>query len=377
MKPSTCLIVLFCLIFSPALLAQYQTLVHDGMNRQYLYHEPVNLPAGAPLVFVLHGFTGDADDIRNYSGMNQVANNYGFAVCYPRGSTDQSGNRFFNVGYDFHGNETVDDIDYLVQLASFLQNTHSLDPQRTFVTGFSNGGDMSYYLGCEASSTFKAIAPVAGMQLDHITTNCSANTAVPVFEIHGTADNVTLYYGDPNNNDGWGAYPSLPNTISWWSSFNACTNIQTGALPDIDPNDGSFVEFEKHTGGVNGNQVWLYTVVGGGHDWPGTWGNMDINTSEEIWWFFNQVGNANGAHESSLAPSLSAYPNPVQHAVTLSVPANLIGDAYELLDMTGRSVKKAQFTQVNERLDLSDLATGVYTLQVVNDPENSLKLVKR
>ena len=36
-------------------------------------------------------------------------------------------------------------------------------------------------------------------------------------------------------------------------------------------------------------QVWLYTVNGGGHDWPGAYGNMDINSSEEAWLFFQDL----------------------------------------------------------------------------------------
>mgnify|MGYP003318786819 CR=1 FL=1 len=36
------------------------------------------------------------------------------------------------------------------------------------------------------------------------------------------------------------------------------------------------------------NEVWLYTVYGGGHTWPGAWGNMDISASEEIWSFFKK-----------------------------------------------------------------------------------------
>ena len=29
-------------------------------------------------------------------------------------------------------------------------------------------------------------------------------------------------------------------------------------------------------------------VIGGDHDWPGTFGNMDINASEEIWYFVSK-----------------------------------------------------------------------------------------
>jgi polyhydroxybutyrate depolymerase len=33
----------------------------------------------------------------------------------------------------------------------------------------------------------------------------------------------------------------------------------------------------------------FYNVINGGHDWPGEWGNMDINVSKEIWSFFEKV----------------------------------------------------------------------------------------
>ena len=42
---------------------------------------------------------------------------------------------------------------------------------------------------------------------------------------------------------------------------------------------------EKYLNGINNNEVWYYEVVGGGHDWPGASGNMDINASEEVWNF--------------------------------------------------------------------------------------------
>ena len=122
-------IVFFCSIFSAK--AQYVDFDHDGITRQYIYYEPSVLNDQMPLVFVMHGFTDDASSIRNYSKMNQFANQYGFAVCYPRGTLDSSGDRFWNVGYAFHENETVDDVGFLTELAEFLQVSNIVIP-RTF-----------------------------------------------------------------------------------------------------------------------------------------------------------------------------------------------------------------------------------------------------
>jgi polyhydroxybutyrate depolymerase len=276
------------IVVTGSLMAQYQEFKHNDETRQYIYYSPSSLKMGAPLVFVLHGYTGDAMTIQDYSGMNAVADKYGFAVCYPRGTVDHRGNRFWNVGYDFHPNVTIDDVDFLVELAGYIQNKHSLSPQNTFVTGMSNGGEMSYLLACQASSTFKAAAPVAGMMLQSFFEKCDSNNPVPVFEIHGTSDSVNRFGGDIEGKDGWGAYPDIPYTINYWVESNECTSVQIDTLQNINILDSSFVISEKHLNGIKGNQVWLYKIINGAHDWPGSSGNMDIHASEEIWMFFTQ-----------------------------------------------------------------------------------------
>jgi polyhydroxybutyrate depolymerase len=261
----------------------------DGLEREYLLHIPNNIVNNAPLVFVLHGYTGSAQGIMDYSGMNEVADENGFVVCYPQGTTDQFDNSFFNVGYEFQNNPTVDDVGFIVALAEYLQDTHQLSTTNTFSTGMSNGGDMSYMLACEASSTFKAIAPVAGMIMENIYESCNPENPVPVFETHGTEDDVTLYEGDPFNDDGWGVYLGIPSTIDFFVTQNNLTDMIFSELPDINPNDGSTIESYIYASPNSNNEVWLYKVIGGGHDWPGAWGNMDVNISEEIWKFFNAM----------------------------------------------------------------------------------------
>ena len=282
----------FMTLFTIEIKAQYTDFEHDGLTRQYIYYEPENLNQQMPLVIVMHGYTGDANSIKNYSEMNDFADQYGFAVCYPRGTVDGGGNRFWNVGYAFHQNETVDDVGYLTELTQYLQQTNGLNPDYTFATGMSNGGEMCYMLACQAYDTFKAVAPVAGMILQDILDDCDAAPAIPVFEIHGSQDGVTPLAGDPDNNDGWGSYPSIADTIDYFVEKNGCTTLVEGSVPNTDTSDGSFIVSEKYINGVNQNEVWYYKVVGGGHDWPGSGGNMDIEAGEQAWLFFqNYIDN--------------------------------------------------------------------------------------
>jgi polyhydroxybutyrate depolymerase len=265
-----------------------QTFEHGGLERKYFLHWPDDLPQGAPLVFVMHGYTGSASGIKDYSGMDEVADANGFAVCYPKGTSDQWDNNFFNVGYEFHSEQTVDDLAFVQDLAAELGAVYGLSETNVFATGMSNGGDMSYYLACEASETIKAVAPIAGTMMEHIYNSCAPERPMPIFEVHGTEDDVTYWEGDLADVDGWGAYMDIPTIIDFWADVNGLDQFESTELPDTDTSDGSEVVFDRHWGDSTSNEVWLYRVEGGGHDWPGPWGNGDINTSEEVWRFFSQ-----------------------------------------------------------------------------------------
>ena len=273
---------------SAVLAAQYS----DGkLLRDYLYYHPGSAPDNCPLVFVYHGYTGDALGIMQYSGFNALADANGFAVCYPQGSFDSGGEAFWNVGYAFHQNESVDDINFTLGLRDLLVEENGLDSDRVFATGFSNGADFSYLLACEASADFRAVAPIAGILMEDIRTECAPSNMVPILEIHGTTDDVSLYEGDMQNVDGWGAYPSTPDAMAFFVDMFGIALQETGSFPDTNPGDNSTVDYQKWGADGSCAQVWLYTVNGGGHSWPGVWGNQDINASQEAWDFFVQSCN--------------------------------------------------------------------------------------
>jgi polyhydroxybutyrate depolymerase len=107
--------------------------------------------------------------------------------------------------------------------------------------------------------------------------------------INGTEDKITWWYGDLNDMQHYGAYFPVLTTFGFFVRKNKCTNLLTDTLPGTNTRDGSYIITNKYTGGINGNQVWLWTVVKGGHDWIGKGGNLDFNASEEIWNFFKLI----------------------------------------------------------------------------------------
>ena len=248
------------------------TFNHEGFERQYYIYRPESLQDSSPLVFVLHGFTGTALGISGYSGMNDLADEYGFAVCYPQGISDQNGNNFWNVGYNFHQGQTVNDVSFITDLAEHLQNEYGYDSNNTFVAGMSNGAEMSYKLACETSGIFKAIAPVAGTMFGPSWNSCTPDPT-PVLEIHGRNDNVTLWDGDPDDSY-WGPYPGTEDVISYWIEQNNCISNENTLLGDMGTIKHRYFDC------INDVEVWLYEVVDGGHDWP-------AYSSQEIWSFFS------------------------------------------------------------------------------------------
>ena len=274
--------------------------------RSYFLHVPKQLTQPAPLVIVMHGYMGSADSIMSYSGMNEVADDEGFVVVYPQGTVDQKGNAFFNVGYEFHSGSSVDDLQFIRDLVAHLQGELALNPDKVFATGMSNGADMSYLLACQASDLIRAAAPIAGIMMKETFETCSPSRPLPIFEVHGTKDEVSLFTGDMENSGGWGAYVDLPATIALWVALNELTLTQSSKLPNTAVNDGSHIVFDRYWSESNDNEVWFYKVVDGGHHWPGVqldwwrnplawWyfrnANQDVGTSRVVWSFFKTMSD--------------------------------------------------------------------------------------
>ena len=259
---------------------------HNGVNRLYTLYKPDNLKEKAPLVFVLHGYTSNSTNIMNYSKMNEIADQNGFMVCYPQGTTNiYTGQTHWNA--NLKEMSSVTDSEFLTDLAKKLQAEFNLSEKNTFACGMSNGGFMSYTLGCERSDTFKAIASITGTMSGYDWNNCNPNK-VPVLQISGTNDMVVPMDGSMSLAGGWGGAPKIQDIMNYWGDINECTQTQTQNLPDSNKTDNSYVSIEKKVDCFNNHQVWFYTVYGGAHTWPGAWGNMDINASEEIWDFFSR-----------------------------------------------------------------------------------------
>lgn len=193
------IILLAMLMFSaqPARADYSVALEWGGQSRPFIVH----LPAGAakenlPVVLVLHGGGGNAGNMRQMTGMNDVADKHGFIAVYPEGYGSPVMNRIrtWNAGICCGPakKKASDDVGYLGAVIDALIAQYKIDARRVYATGHSNGGMMSYRLACEMSDRIAAIAPNAGQWP---VSRCKAKRPVPVLHIHGTQDPCSLYDG--------------------------------------------------------------------------------------------------------------------------------------------------------------------------------------
>ena len=270
--------------FLPAMAGKYIDVSHDinGHNRTGVLYLPDNIKENAPLVVVVHGYGGKANP-KDFD-IDPVADKNGFAVLYPQGLKDPSGKTGFYVGYPSQKGMNIDDVDEICKFTSFIQKEYELSKRNTFMTGMSNGGDLCYLAALSGQKTFAALASVAGLTFTWMTEIDKTPVAVPFLEIHGTEDRVSEWGGDLKNAGGWGAYISVPLAVNYWVAMNRCKEVVSDTIPSKDPASKHYVVRHFFKGGKNGNEVWLYKVVGAPHCWH----NGDINTGEEIWKFFSK-----------------------------------------------------------------------------------------
>ena len=251
------------------------TYLYNGVERSYYYYEPDTMIGQRPLILLLHGYGGSATDY--CPKMVQTALDNGFAICVPQGAKDPEGEPSWNVGYPFQQGWEMDDVDFLCELASSLAVEHNLNSNDIFVTGMSNGGEMSYLLAHQKPDFFAAFAPIAGLTMQWMKDSLTINKAVSLMEVHGTSDTVSMWEGDPENTGGWGAYLSVPEAVRRFADKAACKEEKVRELQDS-------ILLHEFINPETDVEVLLYEVKGGVHGWA-----LDrLDTPSEIIAFFKR-----------------------------------------------------------------------------------------
>ncbi len=294
-------------------------LLHGGRERTWILHAPPGYDGSrpVPLVLVLHGGFGSGDQASRHYGWREKADAEGFLVAFPDGVGRI---RTWNAGHCCGAamREEVDDVGFVRALVATLGAELSVDPDRVYATGMSNGAMLAHRLGAELSGTLAAIVPVAGTvggrarARSPVVLPPAPARPLPVMIVHGRGDRHVLYDGGPPE---IGAATqrvdlSVADSAAFWCRANGCSEESEREVLA-----GGKVVRETWSG-PDGADVVVITVEDQGHAWPGGLRgsvfldapSTALSATDAIWSFFaaHPRRRAAAPAESMAAPASGA-----------------------------------------------------------------------
>lgn len=257
-----------------------------GQKRAYLLHVPKTIPGNRPmpLVICLHGFAEWPAHLMRLSHWNQLADQFGFIVVYPRGSGFPF--RWRSGGWLGQQKQLSDDVQFISDLLDQLKKQYNIDDTRIYANGLSNGGGMAFMLAGQLSERIAAFGGVGGAYVLPWT-EYQPKRPVPAIIFHGTADPIVPFHAQSSGR--FSVLPDIPSWVNTLAEHNGCRTNPVALL-----GNGS-VTGVRYPAGTNTADVVLYTVTGGGHTWPGGKPmpaaivgktSSDIDATRLMWNFF-------------------------------------------------------------------------------------------
>jgi polyhydroxybutyrate depolymerase len=230
-----------------------------------------------------HGLGMTGATFAGFSGLPSVADEQGFLLVMLDGAGAPS-------RWNARGDPAQpDDVQFVEGVLAAVEEDYCVDANRVYAAGYSNGGGMALALACALPQRIAAIGVTAATYLP-----CREN--VPMIAFHGVNDAIVPFEGGETPVElGSQTYPSVRRAVSEWARAAGCDAIATISrdIPEVE-----LSTFRRCFRGDG--DVLLYTVVEGGHTWPGMpvrfeqlgYTTMQISASELMWQFFEARSTA-------------------------------------------------------------------------------------
>ena len=155
--------------------------------RTYLLHVPTGYTGKLPIPLIVdyHGLRIDQSGEKGISDTRPLAIRRASRPSFLRGSTTR-GTSVPAV----RRHEPSMTCAFTRALVKDVQSKVCVDPKRIYAVGYSMGGGMSHYLGCNAADLFAAIAPAAFDLLIASEEPCNPSRPITEITFRGTADPI-------------------------------------------------------------------------------------------------------------------------------------------------------------------------------------------
>ena len=221
---------------------------YEDIDRTFILYVPSSYSSSSkqPLVFNFHGYGSNASEQMNYGDLRSQADANGFILVHPEALDDIVGTSYWNIkGWS----ESVhDDVKFTENLINLLMDKYSINAERIYSTGMSNGGFFSFHLACNLSASFAAVASVTGSMTKSTFDSCNPRKPTPVMQIHGSLDFTVPYKGLDTLN-----MKPIMDVMEYWKVSNACDDYVL-SLPGILPGTTCWTETYEYSNCLNGTE---------------------------------------------------------------------------------------------------------------------------
>jgi polyhydroxybutyrate depolymerase len=230
-----------------------------------VYRPPnLSLEKSVPLLVALHPSGGSPSSFEFGTGLNAVADRYGFVVAYLGSLAPEA------PAWRLH--QLPSNLAYVSAEIKSLTASENIDPKRVYVTGFSAGATMTYFVGCRLSSQVDGIAAVSGAM--RFVDPCHVSHPISALEIIGTNDAIPI--------GGSARLLSDVQVAARWRRLDGCGSHASAA------SSGPVQELTwSRCRGASA--VARYVIEGGTHQWPGPGAHgtdSQFPGAQAVWAFF-------------------------------------------------------------------------------------------
>lgn len=161
---------------------------------------------GCGLIVDVHGATMNADVQDRNTGLRRLGAERGYVVVQPTAPASAAGPSW----------DPARDDPRVLSFVRLALRALAIDPDRVHMTGFSQGGYMTWRMLCQHADLFASVAPAAaasGTLFDACPFSATARPAreVPVLYMHGREDRIVAWSFAPPQRDavvaGWSMAP--------------------------------------------------------------------------------------------------------------------------------------------------------------------------
>ena len=220
----------------------------NGTTHSCIWHVPGGV-TNPPVVFFIHGANGSGGGFQNETKGDVVADREKFIAVYPSASSNGGAGTWADMS-------GTGNFPFFLAVLDTLDARYTIDRNRVYMTGFSQGGFISFVAGCKYSDVFAAIAPVSG----HAGSPCTLKRPVPVFLTFGAQEDKTAFVKD----------------LNIWLKLDSCPSTPTRSVK-------SGITRLTYGPCAQGTSAIMDSISGQGHQWP-----TKQNQAEEVWAFFKQ-----------------------------------------------------------------------------------------